>query len=111
MYLLYFQGFKYKMRSVYAHFPINIAISENNTLVEVRNFLGEKYTRQVRMLPGVTCVSSQAMKDELILEGNDIELVSQSAALIQQSTTVKDKDIRKFLDGVYVSEKGTVVED
>jgi hypothetical protein len=34
-----------------------------------------------------------------------------SAALIQQSTSVKDKDIRKFLDGIYVSEKGTVVQD
>lgn len=33
-----------------------------------------------------------------------------SAALIQQATTVKNKDIRKFLDGIYVSEKGTVVE-
>lgn len=32
------------------------------------------------------------------------------AALIQQATTVKNKDIRKFLDGNYVSEKGTVVE-
>ena len=32
-----------------------------------------------------------------------------AAALIQQSTTVKNKDIRKFLDGIYVSEK-TVVE-
>lgn len=32
------------------------------------------------------------------------------AALIQQATTVKNKDIRKFLDGIYVSEKGTVVE-
>ena len=42
------------------------------------------------------------------LEGNDIELVSNSAALIQQATTVKNKDIRKFLDGIYVSEKGTV---
>ena len=31
-----------------------------------------------------------------------------SAALIQQATTVKNKDIRKFLDGIYVSEKGTV---
>lgn len=30
------------------------------------------------------------------------------AALIQQATTVKNKDIRKFLDGIYVSEKGTV---
>merc|ERR1739845_93603 len=105
------KGYKYKMRSVYAHFPINVAISEDNTLVEIRNFLGEKFTRQVRMLPGVTCAASTAQKDEFILEGNDIELVSRSAALIQQSTTVKKKDIRKFLDGIYVSEKGHVVEE
>merc|ERR1712047_179582 len=105
------KGYKYKMRSVYAHFPINVAISEGNTLVEVRNFLGEKFTRQVRMLDGVTCQASQAQKDEFILEGNDIELVSRSAALIQQSTTVKRKDIHKFLDGIYVSEKTTVVQD
>ena len=32
-----------------------------------------------------------------------------TAALIQQATTVKKKDIRKFLDGIYVSEKTTVV--
>ena len=37
-----------------------------------------------------------------------IQLVSNSAALIQQATTVKNKDIWKFLDGIYVSEKGTV---
>ena len=37
-----------------------------------------------------------------------VDLFSQSAALIQQSTTVKKKDVRKFLDGVYVSEKGNV---
>jgi hypothetical protein len=32
------------------------------------------------------------------------------AALIQMSTSVKNKDIRKFLDGIYVSEKLTVDE-
>ena len=46
-----------------------------------------------------------------LFTGNSVEAVSQSAALIQQSTTVKNKDIRKFLDGVYVSEKGHVVAD
>merc|ERR1712064_142997 len=103
------KGYQYKMRAVYAHFPINCVISNSNTTVEVRNFLGEKYIRKVQMHEGVTVTSSAKMKDELIIEGNSLEAVSQSAALIQQSTTVKDKDIRKFLDGVYVSERTTVV--
>lgn len=104
------KGFQYKMRAVYAHFPINCVTSESNTLIEIRNFLGEKYIRRVKMAPGVTVVNSTKQKDELIIEGNDIEAVSGSAALIQQSTTVKNKDIRKFLDGLYVSEKTTVVQ-
>jgi large subunit ribosomal protein L9e len=32
------------------------------------------------------------------------------AASIHQSTLVKNKDIRKFLDGIYVSEKGAMIE-
>ncbi|KAG9510086.1 60S ribosomal protein L9, partial [Fragariocoptes setiger] len=105
------KGFLYKMRSVYAHFPINVTTSEGDTLVEIRNFLGEKALRRVRMLPGVKCVNSTAQKDELVLQGNDVEAVSRSCALIAQSTTVKNKDIRKFLDGVYVSERTTIVQD
>ena len=65
--------------------------------------------RTVQMHDGVTI--EQGGKDELVLQGNDIENVSLSAALIQQSTTVKKKDIRKFLDGIYVSDKGHVVKD
>merc|ERR1711974_356894 len=105
------KGYKYKMRAVYAHFPINCAISEGGSLVEVRNFLGEKFVRKVRMHDGVKCENSKEQKDELLLTGNSLEAVSRSAALIQQSTTVKNKDIRKFLDGLYVSEKTTVVKE
>ena len=66
---------------------------------------------RVKMAAGVTVKNSAKQKDELIIEGNSLEDVSRSAALIQQSTTVKNKDIRMFLDGLYVSEKTTVVQD
>ena len=100
------QGFRYKMRLVYAHFPINISINDTGKTVEIRNFLGEHITRTVNMNPGVTIERSETVKDELVLEGNDIENVSLSAAQIHQKTLVRRKDIRKFLDGVYVSEAG-----
>ena len=105
------RGFEYKMRLVYAHFPININIEKKGAVVEIRNFLGEKRVRVVDMLAGVTCErSTGGVKDELVLAGNDVELVSRSAALIHQVCLVKHKDIRKFLDGIYLSDKGTVVK-
>jgi large subunit ribosomal protein L9e len=44
------------------------------------------------------------------LNASLLEKVSQSAALLHQSVLVRRKDIRKFLDGIYVSEKGTIDE-
>merc|ERR1711993_234812 len=101
------KGYKYKMRAVYAHFPINCAISEGGSLVEVRNFLGEKYTRRVRMHDGVKCENSKEQKDELIITGNSIEAVSQSAALIQQSTTVKKQRYPKVFGWSLCIRKGS----
>lgn len=36
------------------------------------------------MLEGVSVVRSEKVKDELVVDGNDIELVSRSCALINQ---------------------------
>ncbi|KAL0223229.1 hypothetical protein P9112_002619 [Eukaryota sp. TZLM1-RC] len=104
------RGFKYTMRAAYAHFPISIVIADDNKSLEVKNFIGERYTRVCKMLDGVTCHRSEN-KDEIYLQGNDLENVSLSAATIQESAKAKDKDIRKFLDGVYVSERGHVEEE
>jgi len=99
-------GFKYTMKLVYAHFPITPSISDSKDRIEVRNFLGGKLLRAVNMPAGVEV--DQPQKDELTVSGNDIEKVSLSAARIQQSVLVRGKDIRKFLDGIYVSDKGTI---
>eukprot|EP00992_Anisonema_acinus_P010196 TRINITY_DN6392_c0_g1_i1.p1 TRINITY_DN6392_c0_g1~~TRINITY_DN6392_c0_g1_i1.p1 ORF type:complete len:211 (-),score=45.78 TRINITY_DN6392_c0_g1_i1:29-661(-) len=124
------KGFKYKMRFAYAHFPINVNITEDSPqVVEIRNFLGgvpvacawgwflvvfsEKLVRRVRMKEGVTVTRTDPakQKDEIVLVGNDVEIVSRSAADIHGSILVTDKDIRKFLDGIYVSVKETELQD
>jgi Ribosomal protein L6 len=75
------KGFQYKMRYVYAHFPINVIINDGGKEVEIRNFLGQKVTFRVKMLEGCSVESSSAQKDELIITGNDLDAVSQSGKL------------------------------
>ncbi|SBT41496.1 60S ribosomal protein L6, putative [Plasmodium ovale wallikeri] len=103
--------FLYKMRLVHAHFPINSNIVNDNKLIEIRNYLGEKRVRFVKALPGVVIEKSPSVKDEIYVSGADIENVSLTAALIHQSVLCRNKDIRKFLDGIYVSEVTTVEKD
>jgi large subunit ribosomal protein L9e len=98
----------HKLKFAYQHFPINSNIINNGKTIEIRNFLGEKVVRSLEMLDGCTVRKSEDQKDEIIIEGTDLELVSRSAALIHQSTLVRHKDIRKFLDGIYVSYTGLV---
>jgi len=101
------RGYKYTMKLVYAHFPINVNPTDGGKSLEIRNFLGEKVIRRVPMKEGVK-VDKTGNKDEIALEGNSIENVGSSASLIHQVCMVKRKDIRKFLDGVYVSEKSNI---
>lgn len=103
------RGFLYKMRFVYSHFPINVSLSGDT--VEIRNFIGERRVRKVKLFPGVKYVRSDDVKDEIQLSGIDITKVSLTAAQIQQTTNIRNKDLRKFLDGIYVSEKGPAPEE
>jgi len=112
------QGYRYKMRLVYAHFPINVSIVntemkdgvEMGKRIEVRNFVGQKEVFCSDMM-GESWVRMGEMRDEIYVEGIDLRDVSQSASRIHLSCRVKKKDIRKFLDGVYVWAKGPMDEE
>jgi large subunit ribosomal protein L9e len=99
------QGFKFELKFVYAHFPINCNITGDKKQIEIRNYIGSRNSLVVRMLHGVEVARAEE-KDTIEVQGIDLEKVSQSAASIQQACQVKGKDIRKFLDGVYVSKRG-----
>ncbi|MEB3862270.1 MAG: 50S ribosomal protein L6 [Desulfurococcales archaeon] len=95
------KGYRYKLKVIYSHFPINIKIEGDKFVIA--NFLGEKANRIAKILPGVkVTVKGQ----DVTVEGIDIEAVGQTAANIELATKVKDKDRRKFMDGIYIYEKG-----
>jgi len=105
------KGYLFKMRTVYAHFPIGLNIEKDGTEVEVRNYLGEKKARKVTVKGAARAKRSEDVKDQIEVSGNNLEEVAQTCADIWRISRVADKDIRKFLDGVYVSERKNVVED
>eukprot|EP01129_Flabellula_baltica_P003657 TRINITY_DN13412_c0_g1_i1.p1 TRINITY_DN13412_c0_g1~~TRINITY_DN13412_c0_g1_i1.p1 ORF type:complete len:192 (+),score=43.43 TRINITY_DN13412_c0_g1_i1:33-608(+) len=101
-------GFHYKLRLVFAHFPMIFKIDEENRIVTIDKYLGGIGQKRVPIPDGVTVVRDEEQKESFDVFGNNIEDVSQFCARVSQSTQTRDKDIRKFLDGVYVIEKGTI---
>jgi len=100
------RGYRYRMYIVYAHFPMNLKVSENEVLIE--NFLGRRDTIRVKILKGVTV---KVAKGEVIVEGLDKEAVGQTAANLHQAAKLRGK--RKLsphgraggpgvLDGIYL---------
>lgn len=98
------KGFTYKLKIVYAHFPISVKVKGQEIYVE--NFFGERSPRISRIVDDSTRVN--VVGEDVIVQGPSLEYVSQTAANIESSTRVKDKDQRVFLDGLYIysREKG-----
>ena len=98
-------GYTYKMKIVYAHFPITAKVKDG--YIHVENFQGERAAR-VSKIFGATKVVPKG--DDILITGPVLTDVSQTAASLQQNTKVKNKDSRVFLDGVYLFEKHDGIE-
>ena len=94
------EGFTSEMKAVFAHFPITI--KQEGNIIEIQNFLGEKVPRKAKV---VGDVQVKIQKDLVTIEGNNKEDVGQTTANIELATRVKNKDVRIFQDGVYVTKK------
>jgi large subunit ribosomal protein L6 len=97
------KGFAYRLKVVYAHFPVTVKVLEKEKKVSIENFSGEKTPRFASI---VGDVSVKVQGDEITVEGKCLDDVSQTASNIQEATTIPEKDQRVFLDGIYVFEKG-----
>merc|ERR1711964_742198 len=75
------KGFKYRMKLVCAHFPVNVGIADSREHITIMNFIGQKVKFEVDALPGVQLTRDAKNQGEFTVEGNDIENVSRTCAL------------------------------
>jgi large subunit ribosomal protein L6 len=94
------KGFTYKLKIVFSHFPISAKVQGKVVLIE--NFTGERRARKANIIGDVKV---KVESEDLVVQGLNLEEVSQTAANIEQATKVKKKDPRVFLDGIYVFER------
>lgn len=95
-------GYTYKLKLVYAHFPITVKVIEKEKKLTIDNFTGEKTPRNAKI---VGAAKVKIAGDEVHVQGISLGDVSQTAANIQSATRIRDKDQRVFLDGIYIFEK------
>jgi large subunit ribosomal protein L6 len=91
------KGFSYKLKIVFSHFPISVKVQGKTVLIE--NFTGERRSRKAKILGDVQV---KVQSEDIIVQGVNLEDVSQTASNIEQATKVKRKDPRVFLDGIFV---------
>jgi large subunit ribosomal protein L6 len=99
------KGFSYKLKIVFSHFPISVKVQ--GKIVVIENFTGERRARKIKTSGDVKV---KVQSEDIVVEGINLEDVSQTAANIEQATKVKKKDPRVFLDGIYVYERNEGME-
>ncbi|MEM0316116.1 MAG: 50S ribosomal protein L6 [Archaeoglobaceae archaeon] len=94
------EGFEYKLKAVYAHFPMKIRVEGDEVVIE--NFLGETTPRRAKI---VGRAKVEIKGQEIIVKGVDIEECGQTAANLERATRIRKKDRRVFQDGIYIVSK------
>ncbi len=90
----------YKLEICHVHFPMTAKIEGDELLLT--NFLGEKSPRKAKILPGVQV---NVKGSEMTLTSHNKEAAGQTAANIEKTTKIKNRDRRIFQDGIFITEK------
>ena len=92
--------FEYKLKVCFSHFPFTIEMQGKE--VTIKNFLGEKIPRKMKILDDV----------DVDIKGQDITIISinkesagQTAANFETATKVRSRDRRIFQDGIFITNK------
>jgi len=96
------EGFTYKLAIANVHFPMNVSFDKGKNSLIVKNFLGERKDRIIKLVDGPEV---RVNKDIIEITYHDIEKAGDCATKIEKGTKVRNKDRRIYQDGIFITEK------
>ena len=94
------EGYKYTLKICSGHFPMNVSVNDNQ--LTVKNFLGEKVPRILKLKPGADV---KVEGDLIVVESTNKEIAGQVSADIELLTRRTGYDGRIFQDGLWIVTK------
>lgn len=97
------EGYVYKSKIVYSHFPITVEPDNKKREIVIKNLYGGRKILRVPIIGEDTKVRVE--RDDVIIEGIDKWAVGQTAANMQEICRLRGKrkkDPETFMDGIWV---------
>lgn len=95
-------GFEYELEICNVHFPMNVTFDKAKREVIIKNLIGEKHPRIVKVNQEVEV---EIKMPHIKLKAHNIEIVGQVAADLEKATRIRYKDRNKFQDGIFITKK------
>ncbi|MFX1257583.1 MAG: 50S ribosomal protein L6 [Promethearchaeota archaeon] len=92
-------NYKYVCKICSSHFPCSVRVDEEDRMLYVENFLGERAPRKTKFEENIKV---EVNEDDVTLISFDKEALGQTAANLKRCCRIRKKDPRVFQDGVYL---------
>lgn len=95
--------FEYELEICNIHFPMTLTFDKAKSELIIKNLLGEKAPRILKVPKGKVEIEIKSPK--VRITSHDLEAAGQVAANLEKISKIRNRDRNKFQDGIFITKK------
>ncbi len=95
-------GYEYELEICIVHFPMTVTYDKAKNEFIVKNQLGEKCPRVMKVSKKITV---EVKAPHITIKSYDLDAAGQTAGDLEKLTRIRNRDRNKFQDGIFITKK------